>query len=70
MQADVLDLRVLNRATPAPQLLHPSALSPLAAIAHLVGMQAQLPLNPYLGLWSRLENFRPDDLSQLVLDRQ
>jgi hypothetical protein len=33
-------------------------------------MQAQLPPNPYVGLWSRLEGFSPDDLSQLLLDRK
>lgn len=28
------------------------------AIAHLGGMQAQAPLAPYLGLWTRLQDFR------------
>jgi hypothetical protein len=35
-------------------------------VEHLVGMQAQNPLDPYIALWSRLEGFRPDELSTLV----
>jgi hypothetical protein len=67
---DVLDARALGRATLARQLLlRRSELSPLDAVRHLVGMQAQVPLNPYLGLWSRLDGFRPDALSRLLLDR-
>ncbi len=33
-------------------------------------MQAQVPLNPYTALWSRLQRFRPDELAQLLLDRK
>ena len=32
-------------------------------------MQAQLPTPPYFGLWTRLVDFSPDELSQLFLDR-
>ena len=48
--ADVLIRRALNRATLARQLLleRPTR-SALDAVHHLVGMQAQVPLNPYLG---------------------
>ncbi|MGH9227457.1 MAG: winged helix DNA-binding domain-containing protein [Acidimicrobiales bacterium] len=71
MTADVLDARTLNRATLARQLLlERSRLPPVDAVAHLVGLQAQEPLNPYHALWSRLEGFRPDDLSQAMLDRR
>jgi hypothetical protein len=67
---DVLSLRALNRATLARQLLlERSELSVLDAIAHLVGLQAQEPPDPYLGLWSRLADFRPEELSALLLDR-
>jgi hypothetical protein len=33
-------------------------------------MQAQIPLNPYVGLWSRLVAFDPDELGQMLLDRK
>lgn len=33
-------------------------------------MQAQVPLSPYVGLWSRLSDFSPDDLVSLLLERQ
>ena len=69
--ADVLGRRALNRATLARQLLlRRSPMAALEAVRHLVGMQAQVPLNPYLGLWSRLEDFHPDELAQLLLDRK
>jgi Winged helix DNA-binding domain len=71
VSADVLDRRALNRATLARQLmLERSRQSPLDVVAHLVGLQAQEPLNPYHALWSRLDGFRPDDLSQAMLDRR
>jgi hypothetical protein len=68
---DVLGRRALNRALLERQLLlRRSALSPLDAIQHLVGMQAQVPLALYVGLWSRLDGFLPEHLSRLILDRQ
>jgi hypothetical protein len=68
---DVLGLRELNRATLERQmLLRRREMSALDAIEHLVGMQAQAPSPPYIGLWTRLESFRPDDLGRLILERR
>jgi hypothetical protein len=70
MTQPVLGRRSLNRALLARQwLLQRNPASPLAAIEHLVGMQAQLPTPPYFGLWTRLVAFSPDELSRLFLDR-
>jgi hypothetical protein len=62
-----LTLRDLNRATLARQLLlERRKLSPLAAIERLVGMQAQWPPAPYIGLWTRLVGFRRAALERAV----
>ena len=45
-------------------------MTPLEAVRHLVGMQAQVPHNPYTALWSRLEGFRPESLSELLERRE
>jgi len=64
-----LDRRALNRATLARQLLlERSDRSPADALHHLVGLQAQAPLAPYVALWSRLADFRPESLAELVAD--
>ena len=61
MSVDVLTRRALNRATLERQLLlRRSAMSPTDAVHHLVGLQAQNPLDPYLAMWSRLDAFDPD----------
>jgi hypothetical protein len=68
---DLLSRRALNRATLARQLLLERAgMSALEAVEHLVGMQAQIPHDPYLGLWSRLAGFEPDELARLLVERK
>jgi hypothetical protein len=68
---DVLTRRALNRATMARQLLlERHDLDPLTAIHHLVGLQAQVPRDPYLALWSRLTPFDPDVLGRHVTERR
>ena len=68
---DVLGVRALNRALlERQQLLRRWKLSPLVAIERLVGMQAQIPNSPYIGLWTRLEEFRPQALAELMNERR
>jgi DNA glycosylase AlkZ-like len=67
MTHDVLSPRALNRALLERQLLvRRSTLSPVRAIEHLVGLQAQIPNAPYIGLWTRLEGFDPGPVARLV----
>ena len=67
----MLDRRAINRATLARQLLlQRHDLGVLEATEQLVGLQAQLPFPPYIGLWARLRSFDHDELSKLILDRQ
>jgi hypothetical protein len=71
MLADVLTTRALNRATLARQLLLArDELPVLDAVEHLVGLQAQVPLDPYTALWSRLRGFRPELLAGLLEERR
>lgn len=59
MPERVLTLRELGRATLARQLLlERKRLSPTAVLERLVGMQAQWPAAPYVGIWTRTTSFR------------
>ena len=71
MTTEVLSQRQLNRATLHRQLLlQRSSCSPKEAVEHLVGLQAQIPHNPYTALWSRVESFDPSQLSALIEQRE
>lgn len=69
-EGTVLDRRTLNRALLARQhLLERVALPVPFLIEHLVGMQAQVPRDPYIGLRARLRDFDPAELEHLLLER-
>ena len=66
----VLGRRALNRILLERQLLlRRSKMPTLGAIERLVAVQGQEPNWPYVGLWTRLEGFRHDDLESLLRDR-
>jgi hypothetical protein len=67
MAERVLTLRELNRATLARQLLlERTRLSAKAVIERLVGLQAQWPPAPYVGIWTRTTGFRRESLERLL----
>jgi len=67
----VLGTHALNRAALARQfLLERAELPALDAVAHLGGLQAQEPQEPFTGLWSRLAGFDPAELSALLVERR
>jgi len=80
MPAEVLSRQALNRAllerqmllrrSPAPRSAADRAGRVVETVEHLLGLQAQAPFPPYYGLWSRLEDFPPDELAVLITGRQ
>ena len=66
-----LSLRQINRATLARQmLLAREPTPPLRAIERLVGLQAQWPRPPFLGLWSRVEGLERAAVAALFTTRK
>ncbi len=69
-ELQVITRRGLNRTLLHRQsLLERTDLPVTAMVERLVGMQAQEPFSAYYGLWSRLRDFTPDDLGDLLTDR-
>jgi hypothetical protein len=67
----MISRREVNRALLARQLLiERASMSALDVIEHLVGMQAQSPNTPYVGLWTRTAGFEIEDLSALYRSRE
>ncbi|HEY9009958.1 MAG TPA: winged helix DNA-binding domain-containing protein [Devosia sp.] len=63
--------RQLNRATLARQmLLERSDTAPEDAVGFLLGQQGQQSQDPYIGLWSRLKDFRHEALTGLITERK
>ncbi|BCP53195.1 hypothetical protein K32_18120 [Kaistia sp. 32K] len=70
-QPATLSRRALNRALLARQmLLERVDLPPEAAIERLLGLQSQIPGNPYVALWSRLNDFDAEAVSELTQSRK
>jgi hypothetical protein len=64
-----VNLRELNRATLARQgLLERTAASPVDMVERLLGLQAQEPKPPFIGLWTRIQDFDAADLRSALLD--
>jgi hypothetical protein len=64
---DVVSRQAFNRVLLERQMRQ--ELSAFDAIGRLVGMQAQVPGAPYVGLWARLEDFGVEELSALIRER-
>ena len=71
MTATVLTAVELNRATLARQMLldRAAGVGVPEAVERLAGMQAQEPKQPFIGLWTRLEDFEPEALLSALTNR-
>lgn len=65
-----LTQRELNRATLARQMLLERADAGIVeTVEFLGGLQAQQTHDPYIGLWTRLEQLSHEELTRLIVDR-
>ena len=65
-----LTMRELNRATLARQmLLDRENIGVSEAVGRLAGLQAQVQNPPYIGLWTRLQNYSREDLTGALEER-
>ena len=71
MKPEILTRNALNRALLARQmLLAREDVTPLRAIERLMGLQAQQPRPPFVGLWTRIAGFAREDLLRPLRDRE
>jgi hypothetical protein len=71
MTEPVLSTRALNRALLARQLLLERSPLPMTdALEQLGGLQTQYAPSGYIGLWSRLRDFRREALTEALVDRR
>lgn len=63
----VLTVRELNRATLARQHLLARTDEPaVSVVGHLVGLQAQAAMAPFVGLWTRVDGLTRDDVAAQI----
>jgi hypothetical protein len=71
LKSEILTARELNRAMLARQLLLEGSPLPLvSAIEQVGGLQSQYAPAPYVGLWTRLQTFGRDDLTDALVDKR
>ena len=71
MSERILTQRELNRSTLGRQLLlRRQKLSAVRALERVAGLQTQLASTGYVGLWTRLDGFRPPALDRAFLGRR